>query len=299
MNTHDLENPQETPEEGQDDNTPPDVASDGSVSETIAENSDVESTPPPISQIPVESENVEPEETPASQFPPGHLDIASKVREPNEQEKIVGTILDEFEKIDEVAGETGFKLEAAIAKEEILHGDDADNMPTSETTSDKPVWKTEAEQRYEAQQARKQQMLEDRRRLDEERRQKQEAFKARMKADREVYESEMLQEKADQKAQMISEREAADARLRAEREAKRRARELYEAQQRGEVLPEPEQSSINEIASAPTSAVLEPETEQQELPPPIESPRIDDPAEREREAMNRLGKPTGDDGETE
>ena len=313
MNTHDLENPQDTTEEGHEENVP-----DVPVSETDEQTTEVESLSAPKAHISVESDGVEsddmePDDDEAtSNFPPGHLDVASKVREPNKQEKIVGTILDEFEKIDDVAGETGFKLEAAIAKEEILQGDDTDESPSAEdTTSDKPLWKTEAERRYEAQQARKQRMLEDHRRLEEERRQKQDAYKARLKADREVYEADLLQKKADEKARLIAEREAADARLRAEREAKLRARELYEAQQRGHIIDDdysPETIGSTQtpsdddapVVEIPVQQVVPPEEPPQVEPPQVEPPQVEPPqakppSAREREAVNRLGKPPSDD----
>ncbi|MAU10713.1 MAG: hypothetical protein CL607_12895 [Anaerolineaceae bacterium] len=274
-----------------------------SVSEELPdEGSDVDVAETPKAQIPVEAETeAEPDSDSTSKFPPGHLDVASKVREPNEQEKIVGSILDEFEKIDEVAGETGFKLESAIAKEEILQGDDADEQPSTEDVApDKPVWKTEAEQRYEAQQARKQRMLEERRKLDEERRQKQQAYKARLKADREAYEAELLQKKADEKARLIAEREAADARLRAEREAKRRAREQYEAQQSGHVIddnysPETIEDTESPDVEAPAVGIPEQQPTPPAKPPQGESPQAKPPSAREREAVNRLGKPPSDD----
>ena len=269
------------------------------------EGSDLDVAITPKAQIPVEAEG-EPDSDSTSKFPPGHLDVASKVREPNKQEKIVGSILDEFEKIDEVAGETGFKLESAIAKEEILQGDDDDEQPSTEDVApDKPVWKTEAEQRYEAQQARKQRMLDERRKLDEERQQKQQAYKARLKADREAYEAELLQKKADEKARLIAEREAADARLRAEREAKRRAREQYEAQQSGHVIdddysPETIEDTESSDVEAPAVEIPVQQTAPPEEPPQVEpsqveSPQPKPPSAREREAVNRLGKPPSDD----
>lgn len=316
MTTHDENMPEdENVEENETNNAQsveepvtPEYAEDSVSEEPPDEGSDLDVAATPKAQIPVEAETeAESDSGSTSKFPPGHLDVASKVREPNEQEKILGSILDEFEKIDDVAGQTGFKLEAAIAKEEILQGDDADEQSSTEdTTSDKPVWKTEAEQRYEAQQARKQRMLEERRKLDEERRQKQQAFKDRMRADREAYEAELLQKKADEKARLIAEREAADARLRAEREAKRRAREQYEAQQSGHIVNDdysPETIGSTEAPSdddAPVEEIPVQQTAPPEEPPEVESPEVESPeakppSAREREAVNRLGKPPRDD----
>lgn len=244
------------------------------------------------------------------EFPPGHLDVASNVRAPNEQEKIMGRIMDEFEKIDDVAEETGFRLESSIAKEEILQGDEAaeEERAQSAQYDEKPAWKAEAEQRYNAQEAKRQRLLEERRKLDEERRQKREAHQARMKVEREAYEQGYLSERAEREARMRAEREAADARLKAERDAKLKARQAYEAQQHGEyspeskVMPAASDPSVSEMpAPAADLPVVKAPDVQPEQSQPVESPVAQTPApekrtepkptEREREAVNRLGKP--------
>jgi len=167
---------------------------------------------------------------------PEHMDVASNPRKREKHEQIISSILEEFEKIDEVAGETGDRFEREIGKQEILAGEglygDADSAPQDQIDAPEsaeeqelPAWKADATRRYEAQQAHRQAMIEERRRLDEARRKEREQHESRLKADRERFEAQRKQERDAREARLKAEREAADVRRRAEQEAKRKSRE--------------------------------------------------------------------------
>lgn len=167
---------------------------------------------------------------------PEHLDVASNPRKLQKHEEIINNILQEFEKLDEVADGTGDRFEREIGKQEILAGEDLygdagsasdekTDTPESDDEEELPAWKADATRRFEAQQAHRKAMIEERRRLDEARRKEREEHEARLKAEREQFEAQRQQERNARQAQLKAERDAADARRRAEQEAKRKARE--------------------------------------------------------------------------